>query len=51
MVYEGSMDWLQAIPMLELAINNSKQDSTGLSTAHIVYGTLIRMPVDILDWV
>ena len=51
MVHEGSTDWLHAIPMMELAINNSIQDSTGLSPAHIVYGTPIRMPVDMLDGV
>ena len=42
------MDWLYASYLLELAINNSIQDSTGLSTAYIVYGTPIRMPVDML---
>ena len=51
MVYEGSTDWLHAIPMMELAINNSIQDSTGLSPAYIVYGTPIKMPVDMLDGV
>ena len=34
--------------MIELVINNSIQDGTGLSPAYIVYGTRIRMPVDIL---
>ena len=48
MVYEGSIDWLHAIPITELAINNSIQDSTGLSLEHIVYKTLIMMPVDML---
>ena len=36
MVHQGSTDWLKAISMIELAINNSTQDSTGLSPAHIV---------------
>ena len=49
MVHKGSMDWFNAIPTMELAINNGIQDSTGLSPVHIVYGTLIRMPVDMLD--
>ena len=49
MVYEGSMDWLHAIPIMELAINNSIQDITGLSPVYIVYRTPIRMPVDMLD--
>ena len=42
------MDWLYAIPMTELAINNSIQDRKGLSSAHIVYGTPIKMLVDML---
>ena len=46
------MDWLHAIPMMELAINNSIYDSTGLSPAYIVYnGPPIKMPVDMLDGV
>ena len=51
MVYEGSTDWLHAIPMIELAIKNSIQDSTGLFPGHILYGTPIKMLVDMLDGV
>ena len=51
MVSEGTKDWLNAIPMIELAINNSIQDSTGLSPAYLVYSTPIRMPLDMLDGV
>ena len=51
MVYEGGTDQLHAIPMMELAINNSIQDGTGLSPTHIVYGAPIRTPVDMLDGV
>ena len=51
MVYKGSMDWLYAIPMREIAINYSIQDSTGLSPVYIVYRTPIRMPVDMLNGV
>ena len=40
-----------AILTMELAINNRIQDSTGLFPLHIVYKTLIRMPVDMLDGV
>ena len=47
MVYEGSEDWLHAIPMMELAINGSIWDSTGLSPVYIVYG----IPADMLDGV
>ena len=49
MVYEGSLDWLHAIPMIKLAINNSIQDRTVLFTVYIVHGTPIGMPVDMLD--
>ena len=49
MVCKSSMNWLHAIPMMELAINNSIHDSTGLSSEHIVYRT--PMPVDMLDGV
>ena len=43
------MDLLYAIPITELAINNLGY--SGLSAVHIVYRTLIKMPVDILDGV
>ena len=45
------MDCLNAIPMIELAINNSIKDIIGLSPAHIVCSIAIRMPVDMLDGV
>ena len=51
MVYKDSMNWLLAIPMIELAINYSISDTTGLSPAYIVYTTPIKMPVDMLDGV
>ena len=51
MVYGGSTDWLHAIPITELALNNSIQDTTDLSPAHIVYRILIRMPMDMSDGV
>ena len=49
MVYEGGADWLHAIPMMELPINNSFLDIMGLSPVYIVYETPIGMPVDMLD--
>ena len=49
MVYEGITNWLHAILMMELAINNSTQDSIALSPACIVYRALSKMPVDMLD--
>ena len=51
MVHEGTMDWLHAIPMTKLAINNRIQDSTGLFPAYIVYGAPIKMPMGMLDGV
>ena len=51
MVYEGNTDWLHAIPMMGLTINNSIKDSTGLSPPYIVYGTPIRMYMNMLDGV
>ena len=51
MVHEGSTDWLHIISMMELATNNSIQDSKGLYPVFIVYRLEIRMPVDILDGV
>ena len=49
MVYEGSTNWLYASLMVELDIKNSIQDSTGLFSVYIVYRTLIRMPIDMMD--
>ena len=50
-VHKGSTDWLHAIPMLELAINNSIQDTAGLSPVYTVYKTKTKMPVDMMDGV
>ena len=33
MVHKGSMDWLHAIPIMELAIENNIYDSKGLPPA------------------
>ena len=35
--------------MIESDINNSFKDSTSLFPVHIVYGTPIRMPLDMID--
>ena len=45
------MNWLQALPMAELAINSAVSDSTGMSPAFVVYGRSVRLPVDLLDGV
>ena len=51
MEYEGSTDWLHISPIMELAINNSIWDSTGLSPLQVIYGTPIRMPLNMVDGV
>ena len=51
MVYEGSTNWLHAIPIVEPNIINSIQDNTGFSPVYIGYRTLNKMPIDMLDWV
>ena len=48
MLYKGSTDWLNAIPMMEVTIKNSIEDNVGLYTIYIVFKTPIRMPVDML---
>ena len=42
-------NWVNALPLTELTINNSISDSTGCSPFHIVYGKNVKMPVDYLD--
>ena len=36
--HEGVDDLVHTLPLAELAINNSVNDSTRLSPAHIIYG-------------
>ena len=49
LVHEGIGNWVEALPLTELTINNSVSDSTGCSPFHIVYGKNVKMPVDHLD--
>ena len=44
--HEQGINWVEALPTAELAINAAVNDSTGLSPAHVVYGQSLRMPVD-----
>ena len=37
MVHQGSKDWCYGIPMIELAIDNIKQDSTGLFAVYCIW--------------
>ena len=51
MVHEGITDWLYTISVMELAIKNSIEDSSGLSSAYSLYRTLIGMSMDMLNGV
>ena len=51
MVNKGSTDWIHAILITEFAINSSIKNSTALSPVYIVYGTLIKVLVNMLDGV
>ena len=49
MIHEGVDDWVEAIPLVELCVNNAVADSTGVLPAEFTYGSSLRMPVDHLD--
>ena len=49
MRHEGVHSWLDSIPMVELAINNSVQDATQASPAHLAFGQSPKLPLDMLD--
>ena len=36
--HEQGLDWLQAIPLVEMSLNNAVNDSTCMSPAYISYG-------------
>ena len=48
LIHEGTPDWINALPIAELAINNSVSDATQLSPFYVVYGTNVSWPVDFL---
>ena len=48
LAYKGK-NWVQALTLVELAINNAVSDSTMLSLVHVMFGQPLRMPVDHLD--
>ena len=39
---------MTALAPAEMAINNAVADGTGLSPAHVAYGMLLTMPVNVL---
>ena len=47
-MYEGK-NWVQALILVELAVNSAVSDSTMLSPAHVTFGLPLPMPVDCLD--
>ena len=38
LIHEGFDDWVEAIPLVELCVNNAVADSTGVSPAAFTYG-------------
>ena len=48
LAYEGR-DWVECLPMVELVVNSTIAESTGMSPAYVTFGQCLRMPVDFLD--
>ena len=48
LAYEGK-NWVQALTLVELAVNSVVLDSTMLSPGHVTFGQTLRMPVDHWD--
>ena len=38
LIHEGVDDWVEAIPLIELCVNNTVADSTGVSPTAFTYG-------------
>ena len=49
LIHEGIDNWVEVIPLVELCVNNTVADSTGVSPTALTYGWSLRMPVDHLD--
>ena len=47
--HEHGLSWLEAMPLVEMTLNNAVNDSTCMSLAFILYGQPLHMPVDLLD--
>ena len=47
-MYKGK-NWVQALMLVELAVNSMVLDSTMLSPAHVTFSQPLGMPVDHLD--
>ena len=48
LIYEGVTDWVAALLLTELTINNGVNDRNGYLPAHIIYGLYMRMLFDML---
>ena len=38
LIHEGVYDWVEAIPLVELCVNNAVADSTGVLPTAFTYG-------------
>ena len=47
LAYEG-MNWVECLPMVELVVNSTVTESTGMSPDYVTFGQHLRMPVDCL---
>ena len=48
LAFEG-YNWVECLMLVELVLNNTMAELTGMSPAHIMYGQSLRMPIDHLD--
>ena len=48
LAYEGR-NWVECLPMVELVVNSTVAESTGMSLAYVTFGQRLMMPVDCLD--
>ena len=48
LAYKGK-NWVQALMLVELAMNSAALELTMLSLAHVILGLPLHMPVDNLD--
>ena len=46
--YKGC-NWLECLPMVELVVNSTVAELTGISPAYITFDQHLRIPVDFLD--
>ena len=43
------LNWLEAVTLVEMTLNNTVNNSTRMLPAFILYSELLHMPVDLLD--